>query len=178
MSSSATFRLRLADGTEFGPAPMELIRQWASQGRVPADAWVTPSNGVPPWRAGDDLVLKTMVVQSAGAIPTKAAAVTGGPTAAVPEGAEAPGFFPYKNPHALTGYYLAIFSLIPCIGLLLAIPAIVLGIMGVRAEAREPRRKGGVHAWVAIILGGVMMLLWGGIAVVALIAAIQEAGRP
>ena len=52
---------------------------------------------------------------------------------------------PYKNPPALTAYYLGVFSLIPGFGLLLAVPELILGIIGLR--------KGKAHAWTGIILG-------------------------
>ena len=60
---------------------------------------------------------------------------------------------PTRNPAALAGYYLGVFSFVPALGLLLGIPAIVCGIVGLVAAAREPERKGQVHAWVAIALG-------------------------
>ena len=76
------------------------------------------------------------------------------------EGDGTGGLIPYKNPQALTAYYLAVFSLIPCFGVLLGIPAVVLGIMGLSARKRNPAIKGSAHAWVGIILGGGTTLLW------------------
>jgi hypothetical protein len=78
-----------------------------------------------------------------------------------PEGDATGGLIPYKNPPALIGYYLAIFSLIPCIGLFVAIPAVVLGIIGLRKRKKEPVVKGSAHAWIAIVLGSLMTLAWG-----------------
>ena len=63
------------------------------------------------------------------------------------------GLVPYRNGPALIGYYLGVFSLIPCIGPLLGIAAIVLGIVGLTRAARAPQIKGKAHAWVAISLG-------------------------
>ena len=63
------------------------------------------------------------------------------------------GVIPYKNVPALIGYYLAVFSLIPVLGLLLGPAAIVLGIIGFRNYLRERKKRGHIHAWVAIILG-------------------------
>lgn len=71
------------------------------------------------------------------------------------------GVIPYKNPAALIAYYLGLFSFIPLIGLFLAIPALVLGIMGLRARSRNPVIRGSVHAWIGIVLGGIFTLLWG-----------------
>ena len=64
------------------------------------------------------------------------------------------GLIPSKNPQALWAYYLGIFSLIPCLGLLLCVPAFVLGILGLRYGCLHPEAKGKIHAWVGIILGG------------------------
>ena len=44
----------------------------------------------------------------------------------VEQGDATGGIIPYKNGPALMAYYLGIFSLIPCLGLVLAIPAFVL----------------------------------------------------
>lgn len=65
---------------------------------------------------------------------------------------------PYKNMPALIGYYLAVFSLIPCLGLVLAPFALVLGIKGLSQAKQSPEAHGKVLAWVAILLGGAMLL--------------------
>lgn len=79
------------------------------------------------------------------------------------------GVIPYKNPPALIAYYLGLFSLLPLIGLLLAIPAFILGILGLKKRAQNPAVKGSVHAWIGIIMGGLMTLVWGAVTVVAII---------
>ena len=63
------------------------------------------------------------------------------------------GIIPYKNPHALTAYYLGIFGLVPAIGFFLAIPALILGISGLKKRKRNPIIKGSIHAWIGIVLG-------------------------
>ncbi len=72
------------------------------------------------------------------------------------------GVIPYKNPPALIAYYLGLFSLFPLFGLLLAIPAFILGIKGLKLRRENPAVKGSVHAWIGIVMGGLMTLLWGG----------------
>jgi Domain of unknown function (DUF4190) len=67
------------------------------------------------------------------------------------------GLIPYKNVPALVGYYIGIVALCPCVPIF-SIAAIVLGIMGLNKVAREPVVKGTVHAWIAIVLGGVSLL--------------------
>lgn len=72
------------------------------------------------------------------------------------EGDATGGVIPYKNPNALLAYYISIGTLICFVSPLpLGIIPIVLGILGLRARARNPVIKGSVHAWIGIILGGV-----------------------
>ena len=68
---------------------------------------------------------------------------------------------PDKNPKALIGYYLRFAALLPCVGLLFAIPAIVLGIMGWQFSQRNPEAQGGGHAIVGIVLGVLSILVYG-----------------
>ena len=65
------------------------------------------------------------------------------------------GIIPYKNGAALAGYYCGVFSIIPCLGAMLGPAAVVLGIIGLKNVAREPQRKGKVHAWIAVVAGGI-----------------------
>jgi len=65
---------------------------------------------------------------------------------------------PYRNPSALIAYYLGVFSLAPCLGLLLAPFAFVLGILGLRYRKQNPQAHGVAHAWIGIIIGGLSML--------------------
>lgn len=89
----------------------------------------------------------------------------------VNEGDGTGGLIPYKNPHALIAYYLGLFSLFPCLGLLLAIPAFILGIMGLQRVKANPVIRGTVHAWIGIIMGGLMTLVWSASILFLLIAA-------
>lgn len=78
---------------------------------------------------------------------------------------------PYRNQCALIGYYFGVFSLIPVLGILLALPAIILGVIGLVTGLKQTKRRGKVHAIVAIILGivgsynyvAIIMTIWGGI---------------
>jgi hypothetical protein len=63
------------------------------------------------------------------------------------------GLIPYKNPTALIGYYLGVFGLIPCLGLVLGPAALILGIIGLRHANRHPEARGIGHAITAIVLG-------------------------
>lgn len=69
---------------------------------------------------------------------------------------------PSKNPNALIAYYLGVFCILQllCLGLpVLSIPAVIFGILGVRHETQHPEARGGVHAWVGIIAGGIVTVI-------------------
>ena len=63
-------------------------------------------------------------------------------------------FFP-PNATAITAYYLGVFAVIPILGILLGIPAFFLGLKGRKYAIEHPEARGGIHAWVGILLGGV-----------------------
>jgi len=67
---------------------------------------------------------------------------------------------PYKNPFALFAYYLAVFSLIPILGLPLGLIAFILGIVGLIYASTHEETHGRAHAIVGIILGGFCAALW------------------
>ena len=98
----------------------------------------------------------------------------GPPPAQQTEGDATGGVIPYKNPAALTAYYLGLFSLFPCLGLLLAIPAFILGIIGLRNRNKNPAIKGSVHAWIGIIMGGLFTLIWGAAVILGIIGFVAN----
>ena len=79
------------------------------------------------------------------------------------------GVIPYMNGPALAAYYLGIFSMIPCVGLLLAVPALILCVIGLKKRRDNPIVKGSVHAWIGIIMGGIFTIIWGGLTMLLLI---------
>lgn len=70
------------------------------------------------------------------------------------------GLIPYKNPKALLSYYLGLFSLLPLVGLVLGITAVILGTKGLKVAKEFPEVRGQVHAWIGIVMGTVGTLLW------------------
>jgi hypothetical protein len=71
-------------------------------------------------------------------------------------------FIPYKNPLALIAYYVGVFAVIPCAGLLLGPAALVLGIMGIRYRNKHPTAGGLGHAITGVVLGSLTTLAnWG-----------------
>lgn len=77
---------------------------------------------------------------------------------------------PTRNPPALIGYYVAVFSLIPVLGAPLGIVAFLLGLKGL-ARVRNEGLPGTAHAWIAIVLGGLCGLGWTAAIVVAVLAS-------
>jgi hypothetical protein len=65
---------------------------------------------------------------------------------------------PYRNALALVSYYLGVFALIPCAGLVLGPGALVLGIMGLSYRKKNPTAGGTAHAIVGIVLGSLVLL--------------------
>jgi hypothetical protein len=143
MSAQPGYTLRLPDGTEFGPTTIETLKSWAAEGRVPATALLV-ADGAEPISAASHPDLAPFI----------AAPPIVRPNIEPQPGAEPlAGIIPYRNPAALTGYYLGIVSLLPFIGAPFGVAALICGIVGLRARQREPHRRGMAHAIIAIVLG-------------------------
>jgi hypothetical protein len=61
-----------------------------------------------------------------------------------------------SNSQAVTAYYLGIFSLL--LPVILGIPAVILGVQGLKYANRCPHAKGKAHAWTGIIIGSLTTL--------------------
>ena len=66
---------------------------------------------------------------------------------------------PFRNGHALGGYYTSIGSLIPLLGAIAGPIAIWLGVKGLQRVKEDPRVKGTAHAIIAIVLGSIGTLI-------------------
>ncbi len=86
-------------------------------------------------------------------------------------------FIPSRNGPALAAYYLGIFSLFPCLGFFLAIPAVYFGIQGLRRVRENPAVRGGAHAWVGLICGCLFGLFNFFLLAAAIVGMIASAGR-
>jgi len=105
-------------------------------------------------------------------------------TRAVPVGMSAAGdsvpsvLIPARNGAALSAYYLGLFSIVPILGLPLAIVALVLGVRGLRRFREDPTICGRNHAWVgivcAVIFGGFNLLLAGTCLLGMIITLVQQ----
>ncbi len=82
---------------------------------------------------------------------------------------------PSKNVPALIGYYFGVFSVLPCFPL--GFTALVLGVAGLVKAAREPAVKGKVHAWTAVVLGGIFGLLWLAMTILAIVGIFSGSPR-
>ena len=80
---------------------------------------------------------------------------------------------PFRNSSALIGYYVSIAALIPGVGIVLGPAAIILGFKGLKARRENPAVHGTAHAWVAIILGSIVTLVY---VLIAVLAALSMAG--
>ncbi|MFW6108781.1 MAG: DUF4190 domain-containing protein [bacterium] len=80
---------------------------------------------------------------------------------------------PYRNAHALAAYYLGVFALIPCAGLILGVLAVIFGVLGLRAARAHPETKGRGHAIAGLVLG--VLVLLGHLAAFIAIAASANA---
>jgi hypothetical protein len=96
--------------------------------------------------------------------------------------APAPGsgietLIPYHNPLGLTAYYLGVFSLIPCLGLLLGPAGLITGIMGIRAQKANPAIGGVGHAITGIVLGSLTTLGNYAVLIIWLVAVVFASHR-
>ena len=62
-----------------------------------------------------------------------------------------------RNTAAVTAYYLGVASVLCCV--FTGVPALILGIVGLRKAKEDPSLKGEVHAWVGIVLGALSIAL-------------------
>ena len=154
--------VRLVNGETFGPIDREGLMAWVREGRIPMDAMLESSDGTPSVRASDDPEIQAYL----NAPPVRPVPVGHAP----PPDSGVTTLIPYRNGCALAGYYTSIGSLVPVVGLALGPIAFILGILGFRQYRRTPEVKGAVHAWIAILLGGLTALVNYGFIVLILMA--------
>jgi hypothetical protein len=152
-----------ADNQPRGPVDAATLNQWIAEGR-----------------ANGQTQARTETAQSwqpLAYFPEFAPALTGVaspqpsgyPGAGPPHVGQAPaegdvtgGLIPYKNKFALIGYYMAfaggLIVFIPLLGVIFAIGTLVMGIKGLKNVKANPVIKGTVHAWIAIIGGGLEII--------------------
>lgn len=67
---------------------------------------------------------------------------------------------PTKNMPSLISYYCGVFGLIPILGLLGSVAAIILGIIGLRKYNVTPTPGAKSHAIVGVVLGSVELVIF------------------
>jgi len=134
-----------SDGNEYGPVSAGQVIEWIAENRVEKKTPVIP-------KSGTDWVFLGSLPEFDAAFANPSSAVSAAKPSKPADGLNK--VIPYKNVRALVAYYLGVFSVIPPIGALLGIPALVLGILGLRFRGRNPEAGGSVHAWIGIVLGG------------------------
>ena len=147
---SNLYKIKNDDGTEFGPVNGTELQIWIDQKRCSSNTLVeVDGNG--NWVQLNTLPEFANSFAQQQSTPPKG---DGGMSSVIP----------YKNVPALTGYYLAVFSglglLCPPAGFLLALPALVLGIIGLKKAKANPEAKGKVHAWIGIIGGAFFSIVF------------------
>ncbi len=153
------FKILGHDGREYGPISVEMLCRWIAENRVNGETQVMPEGGT-QWRPLRD-------------VPEFAASLAMPPpvTATPTTDSGVNKIIPYRNVPALVGYYCAVFALIPIVGAVLGPISFVLGIIGLRVRRTNPAAGGKVHAWIGIILGGLLSLVYFGLIVFAIISA-------
>lgn len=160
------YKILGGDQKEYGPVTEAQVREWIAQRRANAQTMVQDESSS-EWRPLSSFPEFARSLNVPPVVPALPAAfvVDDNPMSTV---------VPYKNPKALIAYYLAIFALIPCLGLPLGIAALCLGIAGLKVVRAHPNAHGKVHAWIGVILGGLCGLGNLGAIVAMLVAFIAE----
>lgn len=129
-----------ADQQEYGPASARLVRQWIAEGRINAQTPVR-AEGTTDWRPIGELPEFSDVFS---AVPASVP-----PSAPPPVSAYGPAITsPPKTGLAIASLVLGVLSLL-CCGLLLGIPAIILGHLAHNRARRSPGEFGGASFAIA-----------------------------
>jgi hypothetical protein len=151
MQNATTYRVHMAGGQQYGPASLDVVVQWAREGRVATDAVLVGSDGA---SAGVMSVPQIAAVLNAPSARSPAPPAPG-PVPPAPGGDEMLAtLVPYRNKPALIGYYAAI------VGTLLAIllPAFGFALV-MTAKGGAGGGGGGSGGGGLIAAGGLLCLL-------------------
>ena len=151
------------DDQKHGPVDEAKIREWIAEGRANGQS-MTCRVGDSQWRPLSEF--SEFASEFGSLAPPPLAAPGKG------EGDATGGLIPYKNKHALIGYYMSVGGLImmciPVLGLIYTISVVVMGVKGLKNAKANPQVKGQVHSWIAIIGGSLETI----VAVITLIGMI------
>ena len=152
-----------------GPYSLEQINRAIASGKLPVEGTLAWWDGQPSWVPLTSVPgIQIPGPVSSGVIaapplppivsPPPLAVPAAMPPAATPQGDVTGGLIPYKNQPALLSYYFGVFSIIPGLGLLLGLAALVLGVIGLNKRSKEPHVKGTAHAIIGMVVGGISVL--------------------
>lgn len=141
------------NGQAVGPVADAALREQLNSGQLPGSTLIW-REGMAQWLPASQCGLAAPIAD-----PSSSQSAPFPGSSALLQGDTTGGLIPYKNPTALTSYYLAVGSLIPCLGLFLGPVAFFLGWRGLAYGKANPIVKGVAHAWVGILLGGFCSLV-------------------
>jgi hypothetical protein len=137
------YKILGADGKEYGPVDVELLRRWVKEGRVNVNSRLQEA-GSSEWKAAGQIA--------------EIADLLGGPPPGIPGQPQAlqP---PLQNGLAITSLVLGILGVL-CLGLLTGIPAIICGHLAHNRARRQPNLYGGGGlALAGFVLGYASVLI-------------------
>jgi hypothetical protein len=77
---------------------------------------------------------------------------------------------------AIAAGYLGLFSLFPVLGALTGIPAVVFGVLALRAIKRNAELRGKGRAWFGIVAGALTLIFHGVVIVAMIIESARRSG--
>jgi len=159
---SPTMQIHInSNGTNHGPFTLDALNQGIAAGHIPVYGSIAWHDGLSDWIP----LANVRGVQ----LPRQAATPPPLPSGSSEPSSAAEYIIPFRNGRALIAYYLGVFSLIPVIGVPIALAAITLGILGLKFARANARSKGRVHAWIGILLGS-LSIGYHGLAVVMMMS--------
>lgn len=150
--SNFAYTLVLNDGSEFS-GDQDTIVEWAREGRVPSGTKIRLESG----ETVDSDTLDWIVQARQRRVPPQRREDIHRPEVA-PNAME--HVIPARNLPALLAWYFGVFSIIPCMGGVLGIMAIVFGIMGLRLSRKPEIAVGFWHALIGMALGILTTIVW------------------
>ncbi|MGN6369127.1 MAG: DUF4190 domain-containing protein [Phycisphaerae bacterium] len=173
MMQDVQYSIRDAHGNVYGPASIELLRQWIGEGRVAAGMFIAPE-GTTQWM---EVSTHPALADLFGAAAVQRVTTAPSPAPALsPQPIDLSYHYPRarQHPMAVVSLITGVISLCSCccmllfpVGIILSLTAVVTGIMTVRdVRARPDDYTGLPLAVIGIVCGSIELLLqllfWGG----------------
>ena len=147
-----------ADGNEYGPVSLEVLRQWIAEGRANAQTKVR-LEGAPEWKRIEEV---PELAPAAASPPGRESAL--GSSARAPVAISPPQPGPRINPLAVTGLVLGLCSLVFCFccyGLPLNLAGLICSLVALSQINKNPAREEGKGLAIAGLVLSVLSLLLG-----------------